>query len=160
MKDIITIDGPSGAGKSTVSRLLAGRLGYKYLDTGALYRAVAWKVREENTDIEDKKKIGGILKKTKIVFNDDRVMVNGTDVTLQIRTPEIGELSSKISASPAVRKHLFAIQRQAGLKGKVVIEGRDIGTVIFPEAKNKFFLDAGIEERAGRRHRELKKKQP
>ncbi|MEF9437454.1 MAG: (d)CMP kinase, partial [Candidatus Mariimomonas ferrooxydans] len=133
MKDIITIDGPSGAGKSTVSRLLAGRLGYKYLDTGALYRAVAWKIREENTYIEDRKKIGDILKKTKIVFNDNRVMVNGTDVTLQIRTPEIGELSSKISARPDVRKHLFTIQRQIGLKGKVVIEGRDIGTVIFPE---------------------------
>lgn len=160
MIDIITIDGPSGAGKSTVSRLLAGKLGYKYLDTGALYRAVAWKVREENTDIEDRKKIGDVLKKTKIVFDDDRVMVNGTDVTLQIRTPEIGELSSKISARPTVRKHLFAIQRQAGLKGKMVIEGRDIGTVIFPEAKNKFFLDAGIEERAGRRHRELKKNNP
>ncbi len=160
IKDIITIDGPSGAGKSTVSRLLAGRLGYKYLDTGALYRAVAWKIREENTDIEDRKKIGDILKKTKIAFNDNRVTVNGTDVTLQIRTPEIGELSSKISARPAVRKHLFAIQRQIGLKGKVVIEGRDIGTVIFPEAKNKFFLDAGIEERAGRRYRELKKNNP
>ncbi len=158
MKDIITIDGPSGAGKSTVSRLLAKRLGYKYLDTGALYRIVAWKVKEESANPEDEKNLINILEKINITLEGKKIMVNGTDVTSQIRDPEIGELSSRVSARPIVRKHLFTIQRQIGLKGKVVIEGRDIGTAIFPEAKNKFFLDASPEERVRRRYEELKKK--
>lgn len=158
MKDIITIDGPSGAGKSTVSKLLAKRLGYKYLDTGALYRAVALKVKEEKANPEDEKNLSNILEKINITFKGKKIMVNGTDVTSQIRDPEIGELSSKVSAKPVVRKHLFTIQRQIGIKGKVVIEGRDIGTAIFPEAKNKFFLDASPKERGKRRHKELKKK--
>lgn len=157
MKDIITIDGPSGAGKSTIAKLLAQKLGYSYLDTGALYRAVAWKIKEEKADSENEKELRAILKKTKIVFGGNSVKVNGTDVTSQIRSPEIGELSSKVSAKPIVREHLFTVQRQIGLKGKVVIEGRDIGTVIFPEAKHKFFLDASPEERGKRRHEELKK---
>ncbi len=156
MKDIITIDGPSGSGKSTVSKLLARKLEYRYLDTGALYRAVAWKVHKENIDPEDETTLCSILEKTNIRFKGDRIMVNGTDITSQIRTPEIGELSSRVSAMPVVRKHLLALQRQIGLEGKTVIEGRDIGTIIFPEAKNKFFLDASIKERANRRYKELK----
>ncbi|MBI5025436.1 MAG: (d)CMP kinase [Nitrospirae bacterium] len=157
MKDVITIDGPSGAGKSTVSRLLAKRLGYNYLDTGALYRAVAWKIRKEGIDPADEKRLKEILTAIKINFNGDRITVNGQDVTTDIRSPEIGELSSKVSAIPAVRQMLFGLQREIGLKGRVVIEGRDIGTVIFPEAKNKFFLDASPEERGKRRYMELKK---
>ena len=157
MKDIITIDGPSGAGKSTIAKLLAQRLGYNYLDTGALYRAVAWKIREEKVDPENEKELNAMLKKTKVVFEGNSVLVNGTDISSQIRTPAIGELSSKSSARPIVREHLYKLQRQIGLKGKVVIEGRDIGTVIFPEAKHKFFLDASPEERGRRRHEELKK---
>lgn len=158
MKNVITIDGPSGSGKGTISRLLARKLGYNYLDTGALYRAVAWKVREEKTDPENKEALKRILENIKIYFNGDRIFVNGADVSSDIRTAEIGELSSQVSAIPAVRAALFSLQREMGLQGKVVIEGRDTGTAIFPEAENKFYLDAGIEERARRRYEELKGK--
>ncbi len=160
MKNIITIDGPSGSGKGTVSKLLAKKLGYKYLDTGALYRAVAWKVREENADPDDEEALKAILEKIKIKFTGDRIFVDGTDVTSSIRMADIGELSSQVSAKPVVRQGLFTIQREMGLKGKIVIEGRDTGTVIFPEAENKFFLDAGLEERGRRRYEELKIKNP
>jgi cytidylate kinase len=159
-RDVITIDGPSGAGKSTVAKLLAKRLGYRYLDTGALYRAVAWRVKDKGTDPNDEETLKEILQETEITFNEDRIMVNGVDVTSQIRTQEIGELSSLLSAKPAVRAHLFSLQRETGLKGRVVIEGRDIGTTILPEAENKFFLDASLEERAKRRYKELKDKNP
>ena len=160
MKDVITIDGPSGSGKGTISKLLAKRLGYSYLDTGALYRAVAWKVREEQADTKDEGVIKRILKSINISFSGENIFVDGTDVTSAIRTAEIGELSSQVSAMPAVRAGLFSIQREMGLKGKIVIEGRDTGTAIFPEAENKFFLDAGVEERAGRRYEELKSRDP
>lgn len=160
MKDIITIDGPSGTGKSTVSKLLAQRLGYKYLDTGALYRAVAWKIKEENGDLEDEKTVGDIIKNIHITLHDGRIMINGTDVTSKIRTPEIGELSSQVSALSVVRDFLYTIQKEIGLKGKIVMEGRDIGSTIFPEAENKFFLDASAEERGRRRFKELKQSNP
>jgi cytidylate kinase len=156
MKEVITIDGPSGSGKSTISKLLAKRLGYKYLDTGALYRAVAWKVKEEDAEIEDEEAINKVLNNIDINLTDKKIFVNGMDVTALIRTAEIGELSSRVSARPAVREYLFSIQREAGMRGKVVIEGRDTGTAIFPEAVNKFFLDASIEERARRRSNDLK----
>ncbi len=160
MKNVITIDGPSAAGKGTVSRILARRLGYEYLDTGALYRAVAWKVRESGIDPADEAAIALMLKDTGITFSNGRVMVDGRDVTAQIRTAEIGELSSRVSAVPAVREKLLALQREICLKGRVVIEGRDTGTVVFPEAGNKFFLDAAVEERARRRYGELKSSEP
>ncbi|MEW6713725.1 MAG: (d)CMP kinase [Nitrospirota bacterium] len=155
MKDIITIDGPSGAGKSTIARMLARKLGYKYLDTGALYRAVAWKAREDKADIDSEDSLKKLLKDIVITFESEKVIVNGIDVTSDIRTGEIGELSSRVSAMPVVREGLFSIQREMGLSGKAVIEGRDTGTAIFPESENKFFLDAGLEERAKRRHKEL-----
>lgn len=158
IRDVITIDGPSGAGKSTVSRILAERLGYRYLDTGALYRAVAWKVMDENAVPEDGEKLRTILNSTDIAFEGSRILVNGRDVSAQIREPEIGELSSRVSALPMVREHLFGMQRELGLQGKIVIEGRDIGTAIFPDAENKFFLDASIEERARRRYEEFRGK--
>ena len=158
MKNVITIDGPSGSGKGTISKILAHKLGYNYLDTGALYRAVAWKVREEKTDPDDEEALKSILKNIRITFNGDRIFVDGIDVNSAIRTAEIGELSSQVSAKPVVRAGLFSIQREMGLKGNVVIEGRDTGTAIFPEAENKFYLDAGIEERARRRYEELKGK--
>ena len=160
MKNVITIDGPSGSGKGSVSKLLAKRLGYKYLDTGALYRAVAWKVREENMDPDDKDSLVQLLKNITIGFSEDRIFVDGIDVTSAIRTAEIGELSSRISAQPVVRDGLYTLQREMGMQGSVVIEGRDTGTVIFPESENKFFLDASIEERARRRFEELKDKDP
>jgi cytidylate kinase len=156
MRDVITIDGPSGSGKSTVSKILAKNLGYRYLDTGALYRAVAWKIRDEDINPDDEEGLRTILKEITISFKGEKTFVNGIDVTSAIREPEIGELSSRVSAMPLVREHLFTMQRDFGLKGKAVIEGRDIGTAILPEAENKFYLDAGIEERARRRKKELK----
>lgn len=156
MKEVITIDGPSGSGKSTISKLLAKKLGYKYLDTGALYRAVAWKVKEEDVEIDNEEALNEVLNNIDINLTDKKIFVNGVDVTAHIRTAEIGELSSRVSARPAVREYLFSMQREAGMMGKVVIEGRDTGTAIFPEAAHKFFLDASIEERARRRSNDLK----
>ncbi len=160
MKDVVTIDGPSGAGKGTVARFLARKLGYKYVDTGALYRAVAWKIRTEEVDPDDEDLIKEILGNMNIAIKADRIYIDGVDVTLDIRTGEIGELSSRVSAKPVVRKGLFSLQREMGLQGRVVIEGRDTGTVIFPEAKNKFYLDASLHERARRRYEELKVRDP
>jgi cytidylate kinase len=160
MTEVITIDGPSGSGKGTISRLLAKKLGYSYLDTGALYRAVAWKARKENVATDDDKALEGITSNIKIEFNNEKIFADGTDISSKIRTAEIGEMSSRVSARPVVRAGLFAIQRDICLKGKVVIEGRDAGTTIFPESENKFFLDASVEERARRRYEELKLKDP
>jgi cytidylate kinase len=160
MKNVITIDGPSGSGKGTVARILARRLGYKYLDTGALYRAVAWKAREEQIATDDDDALGELVRNIRISFNGERIFVNTRDISSEIRTGEIGELSSQVSARPVVRKGLFAIQRGLCQEGNVVIEGRDTGTVIFPESRSKFFLDAGLEERARRRYEELKLKHP
>ncbi|UCH45302.1 MAG: (d)CMP kinase [Nitrospiraceae bacterium] len=160
MKDVITIDGPSGAGKSTVARLLAAKLGYNYLDTGALYRAVAWKVRDSNIDHDNEDALRDLLKTAEISLEGSTISVNGTDVTTAIRTKEIGELSSQVSAKPIVREFLFAMQREEGIKGKVVVEGRDTGTVIFPESENKFFLDASVDERWARRLKDLKDSDP
>ena len=160
MKNVITIDGPSGSGKGTIAKLLAKKLDYRYLDTGALYRAVAWKAKQNKIDIENEDDLNNILRKISIAFEDERVMVDGQDISSEIRTGEIGELSSRISARPAVRAALFNIQRDMCLQGRVVIEGRDTGTTIFPESENKFYLDADVKERARRRFRELTLKDP
>jgi cytidylate kinase len=160
MKNVITIDGPSGAGKGTVSKLLAERLGYEYLDTGALYRAVAWKMRDKKINPENEYAITDMMGKINITFRQNRIFVDGTDITTDIRTAEIGELSSQVSAIATVRNGLFSLQREMGLNGNIVIEGRDTGTAIFPESKNKFYLDASTEERARRRYEELKGKDP
>ncbi len=160
MKNVITIDGPSGSGKGTVSRKLAEKLGFKYLDTGALYRAVAWQVDSQGISPDDSNAMKHLLENINITFEGSGILVNNTDVSAQIRTAHIGELSSQVSALPQVRQRLFSIQRDMGLAGNVVIEGRDTGTAIFPEALNKFYLDAAPEERAKRRFRELKDKHP
>lgn len=160
MNTVITIDGPSGSGKGTISRLLADDLGYSYLDTGALYRSVAWKVKEEKVDLEDEAAMEVLLRGISIDLRIDGIFVNGVDVTAAIRTAEIGELSSRVSSKPAVRERLFHLQKEICVMGKVVIEGRDTGTTIFPEAGNKFFLDADVKERARRRYEELKEKFP
>ncbi len=160
MKNVITIDGPCGAGKGTVAKALAKKLGYNYLDTGALYRAIAWKARKEKISPDNISSIKIMIENTDIRITNDRITVDNVDVTSEIRTNEIGELSSRVSALPVVRKRLFNIQKEICLKGNVVIEGRDIGTTIFPDAENKFFLDASLEERARRRYEELKTHSP
>ena len=156
---MITIDGPAGAGKSTVGKALSRKLSYIYLDTGSLYRAVAYKVMQERISPDDQVRLADLCGRIYIhLKNADgymRVFVNDEDVTDKIRTEDIGLLASKVSAIPIVRDTLFLVQREAGKKGGIVAEGRDMGTVIFPEADVKFFLDAGVEERVNRRYKEL-----
>jgi CMP/dCMP kinase len=160
--EIIALDGPSGVGKSTISRKIATALGYTYLDTGAMYRAVGLYLKLHRVDIEDTKAVAAGLKNISIQLlpardeeGDTGVILNGEDVSDVIRTAEISMLASKVSAIPVVRVKLTEMQREIGSRGKVVAEGRDIGTVVFPEAANKFFLDADIQERARRRARQL-----
>lgn len=160
-KYVIAIDGPAGVGKTTTAKLVAKKLGYIYIDTGAMYRAVAWKSLKERTGLSDSRKLKSMLAKLdmRIISENARmkILIDGEDITGRLRTRTITELSSKISAIREVRQYLAKIQRKAGRKGGVVIEGRDIGTVVFPETPYKFFLDASIQERARRRYLELKK---
>lgn len=157
-KPVITIDGPAGAGKSTISRLLAERLSFLYLDTGALYRAMAYHLIQKGYS-GNSEELSVLCRNIRVELNDLagrlHVFVNGEDVTLKIRTEEIGLLASRISAVPAVRDVLLSVQRDMAAAGGVVAEGRDMGTVVFPDAEIKFFLDASERERAGRRYREL-----
>lgn len=156
---IIAIDGPAGVGKSTVARLLAARLGYLYLDTGALYRAIAWKVLQSNIRPADHEQVAELMGSTSLhmQFHNGamQVLVDGRDVTGELRTPEVTRTASIVSAIPAVREWLLPIQRQIGQRGSVVAEGRDVGTKVFPSAPLKFFLEADATVRAERRHREL-----
>jgi cytidylate kinase len=156
---IIGIDGPSGAGKSTVARALARRLGYTYIDTGAMYRAVALRAREKGLGVEDEEALSQLASSLAITFctldGENRVLCNGQDITQAIRSPEISLLASDISKQQGVREALVRMQRAMGSRGGIVLEGRDIGTVVFPEADVKFYLDAQAEERARRRHHEL-----
>lgn len=156
---IIAIDGPAGVGKSTVARLLALRLGYLYLDTGALYRAMAWKVQDAGLSPDDHRAIAALLPKTMLQMacgpEQSHVLLDGRDITGELRTPGVTAVASVVSAIPAVREWLLPVQRQIGAEGCVVAEGRDIGTRVFPEADVKFFLEADADVRATRRHREL-----
>lgn len=158
-KLIITIDGPAAAGKSTVSKVLSQRISYIYLDTGALYRAFAYKASECGILSDDERSLselgGKIRVSLKIIDRDMRIFVDGEDVTQKIRTEQIGFIASKVSAVPAVRKALLSLQREAGEKGGIIAEGRDMGTVVFPYADLKFFLDADVRERAQRRYLEM-----
>ncbi len=149
--NIITIDGPAGAGKSTVSKELARRLGYTYLDTGAMYRAVAWAARQKGVDAGDEKALSELCNDLKLGFQGDRILVNGQDVSSLIRTPEMDGLSSAVSRVAVVREYLTGMQRELGRQGQLVAEGRDMGTVVFPKAAHKFFLSASAGERAKRR---------
>lgn len=159
---VVTVDGPAGSGKSTVSRLLARRLSCVYLDTGALYRAVALKVSREGLAAADRAGIAALCGETDIALAEregtTRILLDGRDVTDLIRTPEISMLASTVSAHPEVRQRLLAVQRKAARTGGVVAEGRDMGTVVFPGADVKFFLTAGAEERARRRWLELRER--
>ncbi len=159
---VIAIDGPSGAGKSTVARLLAKRLGYIYIDTGALYRSIGWKTAREGIDPADEQALAALCSRTDVSIrnnnNDPRFFVDDVDVTSEIRTPEMGLMASAVSKVPAVRDRLLAYQRELGKQGGVVMDGRDIGTVIFPDAEVKFFLTASAAERGKRRWRELEAK--
>ncbi len=160
---IIAIDGPSGAGKSTIAKMLADRLEYLYLDTGAMFRTVALKVKESGISIEDEVALADVCRKVNISFERSadggcRVFSNGEDVSAAIRTPEISMLTSRISAIKTVRDFLLQLQRRMGAAGGVVLEGRDIGTVVFPDADIKFFLSASPVERGKRRFLELEAK--
>lgn len=156
-RPVIAIDGPVGAGKSTIARQLARELGFVYLSTGAMYRAVAIAARRaglapEDAAIDDR--LSELLARVRIEFNGERITLDGTDISDQISTPEVSDLASKFSALKIVRQSMGGLQRAAGEKGGVVMEGRDIGTVIFPDAEIKFFLEADIEVRAERRFKE------
>jgi CMP/dCMP kinase len=155
---IVAIDGPAGVGKSTVAKVLASRLGFLYLDTGALYRSVAWAVLEQGLKPTDADAVAELLLKLSLQMhvkdNAVYVSVNEKDVTGELRTPPVSAAASVVSAIPAVRAWLLPVQRQIGLKGSVVAEGRDIGTKVFPSAAVKFFLEADPNVRAQRRHRE------
>ncbi len=152
----VTIDGPAGSGKSTAARTLAERLGYRYLDTGATYRALALKAVQSRLSPDDVCGLKRILSVTRIeVGSDGRILLDGRDVTEEIRAPEVGMMASLISRRPEVREVLWELQRRIGRGGGVVAEGRDTGSVVFPEAEVKFYLDATLEERARRRYREL-----
>jgi len=157
--EIIAIDGPAGAGKSTVSKILAQRLGYVFLDTGAMYRAVAVEAEKKGIQPDDEPSLENLCQDLTISFHpegeEQKVFCQGVDVTEKIREPHIGMLASRVSMKKPVREAMVRLQRQAGAKGKIVVEGRDTTTVVFPEARFKFFLVAEPEERARRRYREL-----
>ena len=148
---IIAIDGPSGVGKGTVSRAVARALGYRYVDTGAMYRAVAWSALRQGLPLDDEERMTRVAQHTAIEVEGERVLVDGIDATRALRTAEMDQASSTVSRLPGVRAVLVQRQRELGAEGGVVVEGRDIGTVVFPAADVKIYLDATPEERARRR---------
>ena len=158
----VAIDGPSGAGKSTVAKALAKRLGYIYIDTGAMYRSVALRVKEKSISPENESAVSQLASSLHLTLTPQgeqiRVFCDGRDVTEAIRTPEISRLASHISREKAVREALVRMQREMGDEGGVILEGRDIGTVVFPDAEVKFYLDAEGDERARRRFDEMVEK--
>lgn len=152
---IVTIDGPAGAGKSTVARRLADRLGFQFLDTGATYRAVTWAALEHGVDWTDSERLIALARRLAIELTAERVTVDDREVTEAIRTPEVTRCVCHVADNVAVREHLVALQRRLAQGRDVVAEGRDQGTVVFPDAQCKIYLTASPHERALRRHREL-----
>ncbi|HTN43108.1 MAG TPA: (d)CMP kinase [Nitrospiria bacterium] len=161
---IIAIDGPAGSGKSSAARLLAKTLGYLYLDTGALYRAVGWKALKEGVSVQDEEALESLCSRLELTVRPDgegmRVYLDGRDITGEIRTPDVSRAAAAVAVVAAVRRRLLGIQRrmgsEVGARGGIVVEGRDIGTVVFPEATVKFFLNASPEVRVKRRYEELR----
>jgi len=152
---VITIDGPAGAGKSVTARELARRLGYRLVDTGGLYRALAWAVDHAGVDATDERALAALLDRTRVELGGDRVLVDGRDVTALIRTPRVTRLTAQLTTLAVVRAKMTPLQRALAAPGGVVLEGRDTGTVVWPEAAVKFFLVADLETRARRRHGDL-----
>ena len=157
---IVAIDGPSGAGKSTLAKRVAREFGFMYLDTGALYRALGLKVLRQGAEVADNARMAQLVEATDIDLTERdghlEVFLDGEEVSALIRTPEVSQMASRVSALKAVRLKLFELQRALARRGSVVAEGRDIGTVVFPEAEVKIFLDASARERARRRSEELR----
>lgn len=150
-KLIIAIDGPSGAGKGTIARAVAARLQYRHVDTGAMYRAVAWRALQDGLDVHDETAVASVSDRAEFDLDAGRVVMNGVDVSSAIRTPAIDKGAAAVARHPRVRRALVARQQAMGRDGGVVMEGRDIGTVVFPSADLKIYLDASPEERARRR---------
>ncbi len=153
---VVTIDGPAGAGKSTVARELARRLGFRLVSTGALYRALSWAVRKAGVEPDDTPALRAVLDRVTVTLEGDRLRVDGRDVTGEIRTPEISDLTSRLTMLGPVRDKMTPLQRTLAGPGGVVLEGRDTGSVVWPEAEMKFYLDADLETRARRRQADLR----
>lgn len=152
---IIAIDGPAGSGKSTVAKLLAKKLRFVYIDTGAMYRAITYKVISNNIAITDSEKIIEMAEKTTLNFKDSKIHADNIDISAEIRLPEVNDTVSQISSIPKIREILLSIQRTIASNDSIVMEGRDIGSVVFPEAEFKFYLEASVDERTERRYQEL-----
>lgn len=161
-KGVVAIDGPAGAGKSTIAKLLSAELGYRYVDTGAMYRALTWKALARKTSFHSPEDLAALAESTRLRFvaknGVSRILVDGEDVAGRIRTQRVTKMTNTLAAVKGVRKVLRQRQREMGREGGVVMEGRDIGTAVFPEAEFKFYLDASPMERARRRTNELKAK--
>lgn len=158
MRRVITIDGPAGAGKSTVARQVADRLGWRLLDTGAMYRAVTVAALQAGTPLDDDQALGALAAGVAVQLPVGKVLLNGEDVTSLVRTPEVTKASRFLADSPSVRRQLVTWQRDFASENEVVTEGRDQGTIVFPNAFRKYFLTASLEERARRRHAEFEAK--
>ena len=159
MKNIIAIDGPAGAGKSTIAKSLAQELAYLYIDTGAMYRAVAYQALQNGVDLADEAKLAQIAADVQIDMRlqdgENLIFLNGQNVTREIRLPEVSAAASPVSAVAQVREYMVPKQRELAAKGRVVLDGRDIGTVVLPQADCKIYLTASLDERAERRYKEL-----
>ena len=151
MHTVIAIDGPSGVGKGTVARAVAAALGFRHVDTGAMYRAVAWRAQQLGVDLDDEDAVAAVANMAVVEVDGSRVVIDGTDVSSAIRTPDIDRATTRVARLPRVRAELVARQRALADQGPLVMEGRDIGTVVFPAAAVKIYLDASAEERARRR---------